>query len=960
MMEVVQQPPSPPVGRDTDLATLRRLANSARRDDDLRLAIVSGEAGMGKSHLVRAFVDGLTDPALVLIGECLDLGEATLPFAPVVQALRGVLRDPESHGLELDGPARAALARLVPELGSEPARAQGPEGIDVGQTQLYEHLLTVLEHLARHHGLLVLVVEDLHFSEGSTRDLLAFLTQNLSDAPVLLVATVRADEVTRRHAANRLLTALRRASRTTEITLAPLGRVPMTLLLQPLCDQLGTQEEIDEVLDRADGNPFFALELVQAGRAVSSQLSDVLLDRFESLSEGAREVIRLAAAAGDSLDHTTLRAVTTLPEPEVTRALREVVDERLLEVTADAKYRFRHSLLQEVVHDMLLPGEAQRLHQALATTRMADGGLRGPNAAVLARHFEIAGDRPRCLEASYYAGVTAHRAVAYAKAQRHFERVATLWPEVADAGERTGVDLAEVLKHAALCAISAQDGRRGLSLAREALSHVDEAEDPRRAALIRMWIGHGLQHFGEPGGVDAYSSAVATLGEADSPERARVLAALGKGLTMQDRVVEAESVVRESIAVARRVGSTRDEAYSLITLGAILMNTRGPAEGLARLEEGRRLSADIGRIDYVLRAHINISDGLAKWARYDEAVQAAQRGGALARKNGLWRSHGIFLQANVVEALVPWGRLEEAEGLAIENVALAPDGLVGAHAFLGQAEVRLVRGDLDGALRSITSARKHMRGSTEPQFAARAATTAASIHAALGDHAAALAEARAGLAVLEPVQSAARFEAGLAAAAVDALWATGGTADDIADVLAVVRAAVDRGEFAAHRLDRWRLDAMTATPAGAGSAWRDAAGAHEDAGAVPGQITCLLALTDHELVAGSRAEAQRAWKRAVRLADDIRADRMRAAAAALGRRAGFVEGDDHADPYGLTARELEVLRLVADGLTNAQIGEQLFITAKTASVHVSHILAKMGLPSRGQAAAEAHRAGLFG
>ena len=159
-----------------------------------------------------------------------------------------------------------------------------------------------------------------------------------------------------------------------------------------------------------------------------------------------------------------------------------------------------------------------------------------------------------------------------------------------------------------------------------------------------------------------------------------------------------------------------------------------------------------------------------------------------------------------------------------------------------------------------------------------------------------------------------------------------------------------------------RLSALAAPLEGADAreAWRAAAAVHDEMGLAPGQARCLLSLAEAAMDSGDRAEAQEAWKAATRVAEHIGNGRLAMAAGILGRRGGFLDPDRVEDPYGLTNREMEVLRLGADGMYNAQIGAELFITGKTASVHVSNILAKMGVASRGQAAAEAHRAGLFG
>lgn len=953
--------PPPLVGRQEELATLRRLAAGARADGTLRLALVTGDAGMGKSHLLQALAASLDDPATVLTGECLDLGEATLPYAPLVQALREVLRDPDAHGVALDDPARAALSRLAPELGPPPARATGLEGQEVGHTQLYEHVLSLVERLAVHAGLLVLAIEDLHFSDASTRDLLWFLSQNISAAPLLLVVTARAEEISRRHPAHRLITAMRRSPKVTEVVLGPLGRVPMIQMLAATWGEDPDQTHVDEVVDRAAGNPFFALELAQAGHHVPEGLSDLLLARVDALGPDTQHLLRLAAAAGPLIEHETIRAVTGWTDDRITAALREAVDERVLEVTVEAAHRFRHALLQEVIHDLLLPGEARGLHAELARALTADGGLTGRHAARIARHHERSGDLAACLEASHAAAEAALAAVAYPQAQRHFERVADLWHDVPDAAERTGVDLAEVLKKAALCAISGYDEQRGIKLAQRAMAEVDLATDATRAALIQMWIGHGMSHAGLPHSVEAYRRAVELVGPDPSAERARVLGALAKGLMLLAAFAEAQGVAREAIAVAEEVGSSRDAAYSMITLGTIEMGIGAQEDGQRLLEEGLRVATEIGRVDYVLRGHVNLSDGLTNHGSLVEAVEVAQRGVALARAHGLLRSHGAMLQANMVDALVMLGRVEEALEVSEEAVALAADGLLGGHARLGRAEALLLGGRPDEAAAAVTEAYRQMREVEEPQYVMRLARVDGDVRQALGNHARAMEVGEAALAQLGPVEGNARYEAGLAALTLEAAARANRLTPDLLDRLqAAVDRAAARGELPVHRADRLHLAALRRThgEGDAVSAWTAAAEAYEALGMAPCQVRCLLAAADAQLVGGDRTGAQEDWKRASRLAGDMGAIHLGMQAEVLGRRAGFLESAPQQDPYGLTSRELEVLQLVAAGLTNGQIGEELFITGKTASVHVSNLMAKMGVSTRGQAAAQAHRAGL--
>lgn len=960
-----------PMGRDAERALLHRLADAARHQTDLRVAVVSGEAGMGKTHLVDAVTGELAHSSrtLLLRGECLDLGSATLPYAPLVQALRPVLRNPRGAGITLDEPTRAGLARLVPELGEAAAPAAALQGLEVGHTQLYEHLLGVVERLAGAHDLLVICIEDVHFSEQSTRDVLSFLVGNLGQVPVLLVLTVRSDEVVRRHPARPFLSTLERASRVTTIPLGPLGPVAMTEVVLPAIG-VCTQDAVDAVLERAGGNPFFGLELAAADGHLPVQLSDLLLDRVERCAPATQEVLRAMAAAGVDVDHDTLRAVTGMDAVALTAALREAVDARLVVVTAHHTHRFRHALLAEAVEETLLPGEAAGLHAALARVLLADGGPEGRHASRLARHLLVACDTGAALQAGFAAGRQALEVVAYRQALDHFERVAELWPQVPDAAERTGVDLAEVLKRAAISAISAHDYRRGVALAEQALTHLDPATDPERAGLVWMWIGHGTR-ADWPRAEAAFRRGVATIPPTDSPARARAVAALSNALMLERRLGEAEALAREAMAVARRTGSRRDEVYATTTLATIL-SARGAPAAQDLFEEARSGAEAIGRIDYRLRCDINDTDAHIVAGRFEQAVRVAEQGLAVARSHGLGRTYGSMLSANLVSALVPLGRLAEGHDLAREVVAVAPDGVTGGNALMVLADVLLRLGEIEPARQRTEAAARHLGTATQPQYTSVHDRLVAEIALASGEFDAALARALQGLHRIDGIEGAARFQAGLAVAAAEAVHAGAAGPDAtgprapaaiLAEVDELVQSALVHGETLVHAAERRLFEALRADvedQPDAVARWLAAAEAFEALSLPLERSRSLMGAAERLLVQGDRAAAQTHFKVALRTALDIGADRLRHQIEALGRRGGFIAGDPVGDGYGLTAREHEVLRLVAEGLSNAEIGEQLFISAKTASVHVSNILSKMSVPSRQHAAALAHRSGMVG
>lgn len=942
------------VGRDAELATLRAAVTGAITHDDLRVVVVAGEAGMGKTRLVTQALDGL-DGVTVLAGSCLDLGEASLPYGPVVDALRGAPQTPAVTAA-LDDGARAVLARLFPELGSVGDVPASLESLHVGHTQLYEQLLRLLAALAADRPV-VMVIEDLHWSEPSTRDLLAFLAANLRDVPLCLVLTYRSDEVGRAHPLRRLLGAVDRDPRTTRIELAPLDDVSLTRLVLAYGGEGVDPATIEEIISRSGGNPFFAQELVAAGPAVPPALEDVLLARVDALSPDAQTVVRCAAAAGREVAHDLLPAMTGLDDGRLDAALREAVDARILQVdAARAGYAFRHALQQEAIHDSLLPGERARLHSQLASL-LAGDGITVANAARLARHYELSHQLDRALQASFVAGRAAVDASAHADGYRHLEKVLELWDQVPDAEELIGVDLPEVLKKAALCAISSYEDKRGLALAKRALELLDPATEPTRSAILWMWIGHGRRHYSMRTAMDAYRTAV-QLVPTDPPSaaRAQVLAAYGTKLWLSgDR--EGEPVCREAVDVARAVGSRRDESYALISLGSISATWRLDPSGLDELARAREMAVADGRWDLVLRADVNSSDALDVLGRHDEAVRCALDGVELARRHGLFRTHGAFLLGNAIESLERLGRLDEARRLADEFMAFATGTSAHLHALVGRASVAVWDDDGDLAASLLDRAGRVMGEDPEPQWTSRLAVWRARAALAAGE-----ADTAWSIAVDEltrhPDPSLARRTHGaLLAVAADAAR----TGDAAADVRRLSGWLDDTGpqcpEDAAHRR---ALAAHLAVHDGGSpaEAWGAALAAYAELGMRAQHAHALLAAARDAVVAGDRATAEVWWKDAAVTARAIGSALLLRRADALGRRAGFTRGDRD-DPFALTPREQEVLRLVAEGLSNREIGERLFISTKTASVHVSNILAKLGVASRGQAAAAAHRAGLL-
>jgi predicted ATPase len=512
------------VGREAESARLAAARDRAAAGVPA-VVLVGGEAGVGKSRLVGELVAGSRAVgATVLAGGCVELGGEGLPFAPVVAALRELAGGLGDAGLAtlVPGPARSELARLLPELGPPPAGgtagevtppdpAPGEPGS--ARRRLFGELLGLLHRLAARRPT-VLVVEDLHWADRSTRDLLAYLVRNLDHGRLLLVLTYRSDELHRRHPLRPLLAELERHRRVERLEL---GRFDLGEVAAQLTGILGVAPAarlVERVHARSGGNALFVEELAAAtpagwaaaaggapaAPAAFGGLREVLLDRIEPLPEPAREVLRVVALAGGRVGHELLAEAAGLPAAELQAGVRAAAAAGVLLVDAHLGYGLRHALVKEAIDDALLRGERCRLHARLAAALgRAGAGRPGGDpalAAELAWHWYAAHDLARALPAAVGAGLAAERCRAFAEAQHHFERALELWELVPAA--REGLDRVELLARAAEAAANAGGAERAISLVRGALAEVDPARDRRAGPLARRLAGY-QRVAGRPG-----------------------------------------------------------------------------------------------------------------------------------------------------------------------------------------------------------------------------------------------------------------------------------------------------------------------------------------------------------------------------------------------------------------------------------------------------------------------------
>src|SRR5829696_8781260 len=615
------------IGRTAELAELEAALRDAA-DGRPSLAFVAGESGVGKSRLIaelaaRTHEDGVR----VAIGECVELGDEELPYAPLVSVLRSLARDHDPVLDELPPAARAELAALLPELGGE-ARADGEH--TQGQPRLFEALLTLLDLLGREQPF-VLVLEDIHWADRSTRAFLVFHARSLWTERVLVIATYRSDELHRRHPLRPLLAELERDTRARRIELARLTRAELADLLADILGGAADDELVERLYARSEGNPLFTEELLAArldGRGgLPRTLRDALMVRIERLSEPAQEVLRVLSA-GRRLPHAVLAEASGLGASELRAVVRESAESNVIVADARGRYQFRHALLREVVHDDLLPGEHAELHLALARALEHQAEETGEDALItagIAHHYLSAGAQREALVASVRAADAAERVHAHGEAGALLERALDLWPRVPDAADCAGCDRDELLRRAARALINDGAYGRAEQLLRVAVGEVDEERDPRRAADLLELMSRALWSLGRASeSRDAIAHAVSLLPEDDrSPERARILARQAKAAMLQGRFSEALPAAEAAFGAARHAKADGPLADALNAMGHSQILLGEVEDGTARLREAIAISP---RGFERTSAWANLADALHLVGRSQEGLAAAEQG----------------------------------------------------------------------------------------------------------------------------------------------------------------------------------------------------------------------------------------------------------------------------------------------------------------------------------------------
>ena len=910
------------VGREAPLRALREALDDAV-DGQPSLALVCGEAGIGKTRLVGEAEGAARDRGfLVLHGESVEFGGEELAYAPVVAALRALPAEWTAEYLDaLAAEVRGVLAAVLP---------RETPGVG-GSGRLYELLFDLLGRLAAEGTPLLVVLEDIHWADHSTLALLAFLARNLRTERIAILATYRVDDELPA-ALRRLSAELSRRSTVRSIEVGPLGRDDVARQLEAIAGDPVATELAGELHARAGGNPFFVEEFA-ARDAVPATVTEAVLSRVVRLDA---EALAVLAAAGGRASYGLLERLGVDPD-----ALRAGVDAGLLVRDLDG-IAFRHGLIGEVIYGRLLPAERSDLHRAIAAA------LDGAPAAQRAHHYHRAGLREEALRASVIAGLQAADLCAYAAAGMHFERALELW----DPSVELSLDRVGLLACAAQAARFVGEPERAVALCREAIALTDEPE--RKAQLYERL---GEYHFwDDEAALECYEQALVL-----TPGEPRLLAAQGHALMGLRRWTAARERCESALAAG---------AGPRITLGVVLAFLGEPDAGEAHLRRALEL-AENG--EETARAYLHLGELRRVRGDHAGALSAMMDGERHAAQLGLRGSFGHFMYVNAADDLVRLGRWDEAAERLEEARRMDLSRTAAALRCATAGQLAALRGELETARRELDAA----AGEGLPsEFRTPLAVARATLALITGDPSAARVHVDGALTgAQDPFYTPPLYSLGLRAEAelAESVRAHRRDPDPArADALltgldALLNATPATPDALAHRAlaaaERSRVDG---TPAPA--RWAAAVGAFEALGEpYPAAYGRWRGAEATLLAGGGRPAAARELAAAHAVASALGARPLREAAEALARRARLeltaVAAPDSAPPEddgaGLTARELEVLRLLADGLTNREIAGRLFISQKTVGAHMTHIYGKLDVHSRVEAAGRAQQLGVL-
>jgi ATP/maltotriose-dependent transcriptional regulator MalT len=762
--------------------------------------------------------------------------------------------------------------------------------------------------------------------------------------------------------------------------LAPLSRVETAELIAGINGEPAAASTVDRVYDRSGGNAFFVEELLQAESAgtlsLERSMRDLLLSRVEQLPEAAQRAVRAVAVGGRKVSHRLLAVAAGMPDETLLSGLRGAVNSHVLVVDGEA-YVFRHALAWEAVLGNLLPGESIRLHRAYAAALEEHAELVTPDrlATELAYHWEQAAEPTKALPALLRAASAAEALHAYAEQHRMLARALDLWP-LAGGSEVQQVD---VLADASRAALRAGEQRAALDLVDEAIAQAaageasDNAESAAQLHAQRAWV---LLMLGREAALPAAEEAERLVRKGDGAARARVLEILAKAHIQEGRTEQARDVCQEGVRLARELGDGQLRVSVGTTLALTSSNLGLHDEALAELADLRAFAASRQDLPGLTRVYLNLIAELWDVGRYDEAAEAYIAGAKAAEESGLSRTLGAHMTAFTALSLFALGRWPAADARLGEALERDPPGLFAVLPHLVRGEIAIARGDVVAAKAHLAAARGPRRDDHDLRDGGSPMARLIALIALAENR---VDDAREGIfAALKalPTRGGTTYSWLLlnTATRVEArARAVGGVAGQLAadhergEMLRAIATGLLRTTAPRRALAAQFAAEMASLEESNNTAWSDVVSAWDKIGDPYRGCYARLRAAEAALAHADRPTARTLLHHAARQTSALGAIPLLQEIEALARGARLQLSADlpapveptPAERVGLTPREAEVLRLITEGRSNRQIAGELVISVKTASVHVSRILSKLGVASRGEAAAAAYRLQLF-
>lgn len=885
-------------------------ALDAARSGDPTFVLVLGEAGIGKTAFLRAVVWLAEARGLrALTGSAIASG-ASVPYLPLVAPLRAAL---DATGDAHTPPARA-VREALDGAGRPSTRAQ-----PVRAARLVE---AIYELLAARPTLLV--VDDVHWADASTLTVLDYLSHRAEADHLAVVASARDDEP---FGLERM--AIADGRRYLRLSLPRLSRSAVRAQVAGLVGREAPDSFVDLLFDRSAGNPLFVEELVSATSELNyptpapgempASLHALIAGRVARLGPQARVVTDALAVLGHEATTTSVAAVADIDAADADAALA-AAERGGIAIRRRDRWVLRHPLFGEAVAaDLAGMARAIAMHRKAAELLVAADA----SPAEIVRHWDAAGDSERTWSTSLAAASQAEAGSAFVEARTHLERAIRTWPR-----RRPGRD--EALLRAAYAAWLAGDPDGAVHLAREARTAGARPLDSQVAMAQYLWdAGHRAE-------ATEFFAGSADLLEDDSPAslRAAALWGLGRARVGQGAHQDAYRLAMRAAEVAAEVGDATwmGHAWVLAGMSRAWMNDIG---GIVELERGLRASLESGDPEAVGHAYQFLVELLWIAGRLHEARRLGLEGIPACDRLGLARSHGADLRGRTAFVLLDLGEWATADAILEGAEPRASLAMARALLAMRRAEWETADRALDDSttLHSI-GGRGRLGGLTEVGRAELAWLR--------GDTSAALAE----LDAIPPQPG---------------IWET-----DIAARRAAWRARSGRPDQPVELFDQAVADAVdrerVAATSGDAADWTAAASAWERIDRPYDEAVAQLLAAEATYAAHDRRSAKARLDAALGSAQRLGAVPLIGRAEDLARRAGArvparPTSRDH--PSRLTPRELDVLALLAEGLTNPQVAQRLFLSPKTVGIHVSRVLEKLDVHTRGAAVAEARRRGLL-